>query len=246
MQVKINNNQSKNLCEIYNNDAYKYIDVLKKNNIIVNHIITDPPYNISQKNNFATMKNADRIGLDFGKWDWNFDLLNWINLYIPLLDKNGSVIIFCSYKFISDICRQLENNSITIKDILIWKKTNPMPRNTNRRYVQDMEFAIWGVNKKAKWIFNKPKELHYLRSVFETSIVSNNERFNHPTQKSLKLMKQIITIHTNENDTILDPFMGTGTTGVAAISLNRKFIGIELEKCYFDIAKKRLSQSYLI
>lgn len=246
MQVKINNNQSKNLCEIYNNDAYKYIDVLKKNNIIVNHIITDPPYNISQKNNFATMKNADRIGLDFGKWDWNFDLFNWINLYIPLLDKNGSVIIFCSYKFISDICRQLENNSITIKDILIWKKTNPMPRNTNRRYVQDMEFAIWGVNKKAKWIFNKPKELHYLRSVFETSIVSNNERFNHPTQKSLKLMKQIITIHTNENDTILDPFMGTGTTGVAAISLNRKFIGIELEKCYFDIAKKRLSQSYLI
>ena len=121
-----------------------------------------------------------------------------------------------------------------------------MPRNTNRRYVQDMEFAIWGVNKKAKWIFNKPKELHYLRSVFETSIVSNNERFNHPTQKSLKLMKQIITIHTNENDTILDPFMGTGTTGVAAISLNRKFIGIELEKCYFDIAKKRLSQSCLI
>jgi len=226
--------------QIYNNDAIVVMNELKKNNIKVNHIIVDPPYNISKDNNFSTMKNP-RNGVDFGKWDKNFDLFSWIAPATSLLDKNGSIIIFCSYIYISYIISKLVENNIIVKDIIVWKKTNPMPRNVNRRYVQDMEFAIWGVNKNAKWVFNKPKDKAYLRSIYETSIVQGKEKTSHPTQKSLKLMEDIINVHTNENNTILDPFMGSGTTGVACLKNNRKFIGIEINKEYYNISINRLN-----
>ena len=220
-------------------DSFVIVKEFKKSNLKVNHIITDPPYNISKKNNFTTMASP-RKGVDFGEWDKSFDLFGWIGDYVELLDKNGSIIIFCSYLYISYIIDELKANNVEVKDILIWKKSNPMPRNVNRRYVQDMEFAIWGVKKGAKWVFNKPKNVPYLRSIFETPLVSGLEKTSHPTQKGLRLMKEIIKIHTNKEDVILDPFMGSGTTGVAALELNRKFIGIDNDEEYYKIALKRL------
>ncbi len=231
-------------CLFYNADSYKYFETLKKEGIVVNHIITDPPYNISQKNNFGTMKHP-RAGVDFGIWDrGKFDLFSWIPLYTQLLDKDGSVIIFCSYRYISYISDVLESSDADcqVKDILIWQKSNPMPRNINRRYVQDMEFAVWAVKKKAKWMFNKPKDKSYLRSLFSAPVVSGSERLGHPTQKSLSVMKEIISIHTNQNQVILDPFMGSGTTGEASLLLGRKFIGIEKDKDFFEMSKKRLEK----
>lgn len=224
--------------QLYNANAYTLIKELKQNNILVNHIITDPPYNISKENNFNSMKNP-RKGVYFGDWDKEFDLYSWIKDYSEILDKNGSMIIFCSYRFISHIIDKLEECDMIVKDTLIWKKSNPMPRNIERRYVQDTEFAIWAVKKNSKWTFNKPESASYLRSCFETSTVSGKEKTGHPTQKSLKLMEEIIKIHTNKNDIILDPFMGSGTTGIAAINLDRKFIGIELEKEYFKLSLNR-------
>lgn len=234
-----NSRESNEKYTLIHGNSLTTIKELQKNGTIVNHIITDPPYNISQTNNFSTMKSP-RKGVDFGNWDWNFDLYSWIKEYLTILDKNGSIIIFCSYRYLSHIIDNLEKNNMVVKDILIWKKTNPMPRNVERRYVQDMEFAVWAVRKNAKWIFNKPINKPYLRSVFETSTVSGAERTMHPTQKSLKLMEDIIKIHTNENDVILDPFMGSGTTGVAALKHNRKFIGIEIDSNYYNIACSRI------
>lgn len=228
--------------KLYYADAFSIVKELQKENIKVDHIITDPPYNISKQNNFTTLGQPPRKGIDFGEWDKKFNLCGWIKDYVSILNKNGSIIIFCSYLYISNIIEELNNNDIEVKDVLIWKKTNPMPRNTERRYVQDMEFAIWGVKKNAKWVFNKPQNVPYLRSVFETSIVSGNEKNGHPTQKSLKLMKEIIEIHTNENDVIIDPFMGSGSTGVAALELNRKFIGIEKDINYYNLALNRLQK----
>lgn len=224
--------------KIYCADAFILINEFLNKNIKVDHIITDPPYCISKKNNFNTLKN--RRGIDFGKWDRDFSLLEWIPKYIKLLNENGSFIIFCSYKFISDICKIFEKNNMIVKDIIIWQKSNPFPRNTNRRYVQDMEFAIWAVKEKSKWIFNKDKNTPYMRSMFNFPIVSGNEKTYHPTQKNLKLMEKIIKIHTNKKQIILDPFMGSGTTGVACKKLNRDFIGIEKNKKYFNVAKKRI------
>lgn len=228
--------------KIFNADAYEKVKELIETGVKVDHIITDPPYNISKDNNFSTMKKP-RIGVDFGNWDrGKFDLYSWVPEYAKLVNRNGSMIIFCSYRYISYIIDVLESKEtgMVVKDILVWQKTNPMPRNTNRRYVQDMEFAIWAVKKNAKWVFNKPNDKPYLRAIFTTSLVSGNEKLGHPTQKNLKLMEDIISVHTNPGDLVLDPFMGSGSTGVAALKNGRKFIGVELEKEYFEMAKKRL------
>ncbi len=228
--------------ELFNADAYKKVSDLIKEGVTVNHIITDPPYNISKDNNFTTMKKP-RAGVDFGNWDrGEFDLYSWIPEYAKILDRNGSMVIFCSYRYISYIIDALESDDagMVVKDVLVWQKSNPMPRNIQRRYVQDMEFAVWAVKKNAKWVFNKPDDKPYLRALFNTSLVSGSERLGHPTQKSLRLMEDIISIHTNPNDVILDPFMGSGSTGEAAIRLGRKFIGIEFETKYYEMARKRL------
>lgn len=226
---------------IFNGNMEYVYNYLIENNIKVNHIITDPPYDISKNNNFSTMTSGKRQGIDFGNWDKDFDVTKWIKKYANLIDKNGSFIIFCSYRYISYIADELERNGFVVKDFIEWKKTNPMPRNIERRYVQDTEFAIWAVKEKAKWVFNKPKETPYLKSCFFTSTVSGKEKVNHPTQKSLTLMEHIIKIHSNENDIILDPFMGSGTTGVATLLNNRNFIGIELSEKYYELAKQRLT-----
>lgn len=229
---------------LYNADAYDKINEFIETGIEVNHIITDPPYNISQKNNFRTMENP-RNGIDFGIWDQgNFDLYSWIPRYSKILKKDGSMIIFCSYRYISYIIDALENEStgMIAKDILVWQKSNPMPRNINRRYVQDMEFAVWAVKKNAKWVFNKPENVPYLRGIFSSSVVSGKEKLGHPTQKSIKLMDSIIKIHTNPGDVILDPFMGSGTTGEAALCNDREFIGIEYDDEYYSMAEKRLKK----
>ena len=230
--------------KIYNNDSYNQIDTFLFENVMVDHIITDPPYNISQDNNFGTMTNP-RTGVDFGAWDrGKFDLFSWIPQYANILKQNGSMIIFCSYRYLSYIIDMLESDSckMVVKDVIVWQKKNPMPRNIERRYVQDMEFAIWAVRKNAKWVFNKLPNVSYNRAFFSTSIVAGSEKLGHPTQKSLELMKKLILIHTKPGELILDPFMGSGTTGAASLELGRSFIGVEMSEEYFLMAKNRLER----
>ena len=201
-------------------------------------ILTDPPYNIARENNFQTM---GRSGIDFGDWDKGFDQFSWLNEISRILTKNGSIIIFNDWKNIGEIARYCENLGFVIKDMLRWQKTNPMPRNRDRRYITDFECAIWLTTKNAKWTFHRISNT-YQRPMFEYSIVSGTEKV-HPTQKPVKLMEELLLIHSNNNDVIFDPFMGSGSTGVACVNTNRHFIGIELDKGYFEIAQKRIEQA---
>lgn len=199
-------------------------------------IATDPPYEISKKNNFKTM---GRRGIDFGDWDIDFDQLGWIDKIADKVSGDGSVVVFNAWRNLGDIASHLEKNGFIVKDILRWVKDNPMPRNRDRRYIVDYEFALWAVKKKSKWVFNRLNE-SYDRPEFRYPIVSGKEKTLHPTQKPVALMRDIILRHSNENDLILDPFMGSGTTGVACSNLNRNFIGIELDENYFNIARERI------
>lgn len=115
-----------------------------------------------------------------------------------------------------------------------------MPRNRDRRYIVDYEFAIVAV-KKGKWTFNRQSD-KYDRPELKYPIVSGKNKF-HPTQKPVELMEELVLRHSNENDLILDPFMGSGTTGVAALKNNRNFIGMEIDDKYFKIAKERLNEN---
>ena len=203
----------------------------------IDAIITDPPYNIARKNNFKTM---GRAGIDFGEWDKGFDLFSYIDQIPRILSKNGSVVIFNDWKNIGNIARYCESKGLITKDMLRWEKANPMPRNRDRRYITDYECAIWCTNKNAKWTFNRIDE-KYQRPLFKGALTKKSEKTSHPTQKPLWLMEDIIKIHTNQNDVVLDMFMGSGTTGVAAKNTNRKFIGIEQDEKYFDIAAERIN-----
>ena len=221
--------------KLYNGDCLEIMDRLIEEGVNVDAIITDPPYNISRKNNFKTL---NRSGIDFGKWDKDFDLFSYIDKVYKLLNKNGSFIVFNDWKNLGDISKYSENLGFTTKDMIRLEKSNPMPRNRDRRYVTDYECAIWFTMPKAKWVFNR-QDSKYERPKFVASI----DKGLHPTQKNLKLMEWLIKIHTNENQLVLDPFMGSGSTGVACKNLNRNFIGIELDEEYFKIAKERINNN---
>ena len=225
--------------KLYQGDCLEVMDKLIEEGVKVDAIITDPPYMIARKNNFHTM---GRKGIDFGEWDKDVDLFSWLDRIPKLLSKNGSVVIFNDWKNLGDIARYCESLGLEIKDLLRWEKTNPMPRNRDRRYITDYECAIWLVNKKSKWVFNR-LDGKYQRPKFEYPVVSGNEKTIHTTQKPVKLMEEIIRVHTKKDNTILDCFMGSGSTGVACMNTNRKFIGIELDENYFNIAKQRIEEA---
>ena len=203
----------------------------------IDFLLADPPYNITRDNNFDTM---GRSGIDFGEWDRGFDQFKWLNEIPRILNKNGSVVIFNDWKNIGEISKYLEKLGFDIKDMLRWEKSNPMPRNRDRRYITDFECAIWLTKQRAKWVFNRISNT-YQRPKFNYSIVSGKEKL-HTTQKPVGLIEELLNIHTNENDIILDPFMGSGTTAIACINTNRNYIGFEKDTTYFEIANKRIEE----
>jgi DNA modification methylase len=194
--------------------------------------LTDPPYNIARDNNFSTM---GRAGIDFGEWDKGFDLFSYIDQVSRIIKKNGSFVVFNDWKNLGAIADYAEKQGFDTKDMIRLEKSNPMPRNRDRRYITDYECAVWFVKKGAKWTFNR-QDSKYQRPKFVASIESGL----HPTQKNLSLMENLVKIHSNQGDTVIDPFMGSGTTGLACKNLDRSFIGIEQDVNYFEIAKNRI------
>lgn len=224
-------------CKLIHGDCLeKFIEI---ENESISAIITDPPYNISRKNNFKTM---GRNGIDFGEWDKDFDLTSWINIASNKIKKGGNIVIFNDWKNMSYITESLENNGFEVKDLIRWKKTNAMPRNRDRRFITDYEVAVWTVKKGDKWTFNRLNNNYEIPEIVG-GLTSKSEKYygSHPTQKPVYVMKWIIERLSNKGDIILDPFMGSGSTGVACLKTGRKFIGIELDENYYSVAVNRIN-----
>lgn len=122
---------------------------------------------------------------------------------------------------------------------MVWEKSNPNPINRTRRYVSNIEMFSWFVKDGEKWTFNMQNRT-YDTSVFKCPAPSGDRV--HPCQKPLPLLEALIKRHTNEGDTILDPFMGSGSVGIACMKLGRKFIGIEKEQEYFNSASQSIQE----
>lgn len=222
---------------LWNGDCLKLLENIPDNSIDM--LLIDPPYNISRDNNFKSMGSRGGIGMDFGEWDKDFDLTSYIDLFPRILKENSNVVIFNDWKTLGEIRNACLKNSIQMKRCLVLNKSNPVPFNRDRMFVNDVEFAMWGVYnsklKPTKWTFNRENK-------FEKCCIDATVQHSklHPTMKDIKVIEYLVRLLSNKGDTILDCFMGSGTTGVACKHLDRNFIGIELDENYFKIAKERI------
>ena len=196
------------------------------------HKLKDDVY----KNNYIKYGNTSGKKYAFktiyGDWDKNFTmkiLEEFISLFYKKLRKGGTCIIFFDLWKISYIKELMEKHKFKQIRMIEWIKTNPMPLNQSVNYLTNArEIAILGV-KGGKPTFNSK----YDKGIYEYPIQNGKKRF-HPTQKNIKLFEELIKKHSNENDLIVDTFLGGGTTAIACKNTNRKFIGSEICKEYYD------------
>ena len=190
-------------------------------------VLTDIPYNVVNREDNG-LRKLDKENADI----LTFDLINFLE---QLYDKaKSTIIIFCGKEQVSIIHSYFNDKQKKGKGTvrqLIWEKSNPSPMNGQHIYLSGVENAIWF--KKRGGTFNA----HCKNTVFKYPIGRSKL---HPTEKNHLLLQELILDNSNENDLILDPCMGSGSTGVVALQNNRNFLGIELNQNYFDIAKSRL------
>jgi site-specific DNA-methyltransferase (adenine-specific) len=210
-------------------DALLLIRSIKRDSIDL--VIMDMPYELG-----GSGERVESNGREGWSWDWDQDVgFSWFRSLERVLKPGGSVIAFHKWQRLGDLSKSLESCGLITKDRLTWVKSNPRRLNQGRRYLADVENMVWAVKPGAKWIFNGVHS-----SVFEHPKPHSFEG-RHPCEKPLGLMKNLILQHTNMNGMVLDPFMGCGVSGQAAIFLGRKFTGFELHEIYYLEAERRLS-----
>jgi len=172
------------------------------------------------------------VKTDYGNWDSEFTmeiLEQFISEYYKKLKKGGTLIMFFDLWKITDLKHLLEKYKFKQIRFIEWIKTNPQPRNSKVNYLTNCrEIALIGV-KEGNPTFNSS----YDNGIYMFPLQGGKNRF-HPTQKSLGLFEELIKKHSNENDTILDTFLGSGTTAIACKKLKRNFKGCEISKEYYD------------
>lgn len=204
----------------------------------VDCIITDPPYAAHFEKGggaFGQRQYFEDVGEGVGS-NVDFDIKPFLNILIPKL-KKFNAYFWCSQKQLYDYLSFAINHKYHY-EILIWNKTNPLPTKNNK-YLPDTEYCVF--IRESGVTFNNDQSYDFYRKVFITPV--NKREYGHPTEKPLKIILPSIAISSNEGDTILDPFMGSGTTGVACVQLNRNFIGYEISPEYFKIAEKRINEA---
>ena len=231
---------------LYNSDCIQAMTEIADHSI--NLILTDPPYNlgnfmISRDTNLKKMRDNF-----FGAAGWdNLEYDEWANAMdgffaqaARVMKKGGSMIVFMAAIKVETTISLAEKHGFYYKTTGIWHKLNPMPRNMNLHFVNSTETWIYFTYKTRTGTFNNNGAV--LHDFIETAVTPASERKygKHPTQKPEVLMSHFVEVLSNIDDWVLDPFMGSGTSGVVAKRASRNFIGIELDENYFDMAKKRI------
>lgn len=209
----------------------------------VDLILTDPPYNISpHSTGNIPLPGRSAMNNDIADWDKIvFKPEEWSDEFIRILKPTGNLFIFTTYNQLGKWYDSLDHRFDT-SQFMIWHKTNPAPKIFKAGFLNSCEMIFCCWNKKHTWNFISQKEMH---NFFESPICMSPERLKcpkHPAQKPVALLKKIITIASNEGDIIFDPFMGVGSTGVAALQLKRRFIGFEISPEYYQASTVRLEQ----
>lgn len=235
MQENSKLNKSFNLTNrgvILNGDCFDLLKKLKDNSVDL--IVTDPPYEFAQHGGggaFGSKKREYHNELEDSKIVDGFDY-SLLNEFIRVM-KKVNLYIWCNKEQLLTYLKFFENYNV---DLLTWHKTNPVPT-CNNKYLSDTEYLLFFREKGVKVYGSyKTKKKYYVTPTNK----SDKEKYNHPTVKPLEIINNLVINSSQDNDVILDPFMGSGTTGVAALQNNRKFIGMEIDENYFSIAKERM------
>lgn len=233
------------LNKVYHRDCLEGLKRMKSESIDL--IFTDPPYFQYRAKNVKGLKNHKDVVTEF-----EFDLYKTEEEYLQFLEniliecnrvaKPGAAgYLFCGDDFVSYINRLVEKTGFQFRKVIHWHKTNPFPAiYTRKMYSNSMELIVH-FSKGTPKTWNH-KEVNQMHNFIETPICMGKERKAHKTQKPLKVCIPYIEISSNEGDVVLDPFMGSGSTAVAAYQLGRQFIGFERSEEYCQIIDIRLKE----
>ncbi|UUV99493.1 Modification methylase DpnIIB [Vagococcus luciliae] len=236
-------------------DTFDFLEKIDEESIDM--IFADPPYFLS--NDGISCSGGKAVSVNKGEWD-KIDSLeakhefnrSWIRLAKRTLKPNGTIWISGSLHNIYSVGMALEQEGFKILNNITWQKINPPPNLSCRYFTHSTETVLWARknDKKARHYYNYDlmKERNggkQMKDVWMGSLTPLKEKKygKHPTQKPEYLLEQIILSSTKEEDLVLDPFVGSGTTCVVAKKLGRRYIGIDQEKDYLDLAIKRLQNS---
>lgn len=221
--------------EIYNQDCLEVTENMA--DCSVDLIVTDPPYKtITGGNNNGKNSIRPKGILSGNKKLFKYqkmEISTWIPDIYRVLKNNSHCYIFTNLLNLKDMISEAERVGFRLHNLLVWEKNNCTP---SQFYMKNCEYVLFLRKGKSRWINNigGSKTAHFFNNIIGSK--------THPCEKPVELLEFYIGNSSNENDIVFDPFMGTGNTGIAALRLNRKFIGVEIEKQYFDIAQRKIEQ----
>ncbi len=243
---------------LYHGDALKILDQFKINKFDL--IYVDPPYFLS--NDGITCSSGRMVSVNKGDWDKSkgfeedvkfIDI--WLKACKKVLKENGTIWVSGTLHNIYKVGYLLEKNEFNIINSIVWYKPNAPPNLSCKYFTHSHEIVLWARNSKKSQhtfnyekmkIWNNPKDKlknkdKQMRSVWSIPLIPREEKEfgKHPTQKPMELLNRVISSSSKNNDWVLDPFVGSGTTGIVCSILNRKFIGIDSNKEYLELAIKR-------
>jgi len=209
--------------EIINSDCIGQMKNLNSSGI--DCIITDPPYGIDFQSNYRNEKHIKIQNDDNLEW-----LPTFLNECYRVLKDNSHFYLFCSFHNLDVFMIEVKKR-FQLKNIIVWEKNNTSMGDLKCDYAPKYEFILFITKGK--------RELNGTRKANIVKYSRTNNKY-HPTEKPLELMRFLIRNSTNKNDRVLDPFMGSGTTGVACKELDRRFLGYEIERKHFLTTETRL------
>lgn len=244
------------LNQILHGDCIEILRSLPENSVDL--IFADPPYNLQLRNELyrPNMTKVDAVNDGWDKFDgfaeYDGFTAEWLSASRRVLKETGTIWVIGSYHNIYRVGAIMQDLGFWILNDIVFVKYNPMPNFRGVRFTNAHETLIWAQKKKgAKYTFNHQamKALNddlQMRSDWYLPMATGSQRLKvngkkaHSTQKPEALLYRIVMASSNPGDVILDPFFGTGTTGAVAKKLRRDWVGIERDKKYIRVARKRI------
>ncbi len=240
---------------LFKEDCFDFLPKITENS--VDMVFVDPPYFLS--NGGFTCHAGRMVSVNKGKWDVSKGVeenyifpQRWLRECQRILTPNGTIWVSGTAHIIYTVGSAMQSFGYKILNDIAWFKINPPPNLSCRYFTHSTETILWAAkNKDSRHYFNydlmrKMNNNKQMLSLWSIKAPGSLEKIygKHPTQKPLELLNRIVLASTRPGDIVLDPFQGSGTTGIAALKEGRQYVGIEFEEEYLKVSLKRLKDAF--